>query len=235
MMTIPNEPAPADTAMTTPEPLHATLPGPPFRRGGARRRLRRPVSRAAQVALHSAVVCVLFASTAFSDDKPDSTKPEAPKPVKHQITGLFSKDRIDDLKETMKSIPEIALVEVDFASAEASFVYDAPKVFPGAKPEQIVERFDNMLKQASRHTFGVKPLRTLPMDKLKLIEIPIGGLDCKGCCLGAYDAIYRLPGVERATASFRDGIATALIDPEKTDRTELEMALKQRGVEIKTP
>ena len=171
----------------------------------------------------------LFATLATADDKP-----KADEPIKHQITGLFSTDREADLRETFKQLPEFKLVSIDFKNAEASFEYDLAKVFPNAKPEQVIERFDNLLRQASRHTFGVKPLRSLPKDKLTLIEIPVVGLDCKGCSLGAYDAIYRLPGVETATASFKEGRVTALINPEKIDRIELETALKQRGVQLKT-
>lgn len=169
------------------------------------------------------------ASIATAEDNP-----KAAEPIKHQITGLFSTEREADLRETFKELPEFKLVSIDFKNAEASFEYDPAKVFPNAKPEQVIERFDNLLRQASRHTFGIKPLRSLPKDKLTLIEIPVVGLDCKGCCLGAYDAIYRLPGVETATASFKLGRVTALVNPEKIDRVELETALKQRGVQLKT-
>ena len=50
--------------------------------------------------------------------------------------------------------------------------------------------------------------------------------------LAAYEAVYKLDGVERATASFREGRVTALIDPSKTDRKALEDALKKRGVSL---
>lgn len=174
------------------------------------------------------VAIALFASIATAEDKP-----KAVEPIKHQITGLFSTEREADLREAFKELPEFKLVSIDFKNAEASFEYDPAKVFPNAKPEQVIERFDNLLRQASRHTFGIKPLRSLPKDKLTLIEISVVGLDCKGCCLGAYDAIYRLPGVEMATASFKLGRVTALVNPEKIDRVELETALKQRGVQLK--
>ncbi len=170
------------------------------------------------------VLMILFLSVAA----------EAAEPIKHQITGLFSTEREADLRETFKELPDFKLVSIDFKNAEASVEYDPAKEFPNAKPEQVIERFDNLLRQASRHTFGIKPLRSLPKDKLTLIEIPVVGLDCKGCCLGAYDSIYKLPGVEMATASFKLGRVTALINPEKIDRVELETALKQRGVQLKT-
>jgi copper chaperone CopZ len=155
--------------------------------------------------------------------------------VKHQVTGLFSKDRVEDLRETLKKLPKITLVSVDFENAEAVFAYTPSQAFPGAKPDQVVKQFDNLLRSASFSTFGIKPLRTIARDKLKLIEIDVAGLDCKGCCLGAYEAIYKLDGVEKATASFKEGRVTALVDPAKIDRTRLEAALKKKGAELKQP
>lgn len=171
--------------------------------------------------------CVMATSPGIAEDKVSSSQS-----VKHQITGLFSVDRVADLQKVAEKIPDIQLVSVDFATAEATFRYDPAKVFPNANPEQTVERFDNMLKQASRHTFGVKPLCKTPREKLKRIEIPIMGLDCRACCLAVYEVIYKLEGVEQATASFRDGLVTAWIDPEKTDRGKLEEALLKRNVTL---
>lgn len=172
---------------------------------------------------------LLLAVTAFAGD--EAAPPEH---IKHQITGLFSRDREQDLRDVFQKLPAFKLVKIEFDSAEVSLDYDREKVFPGATPEQIVERFDNQLRSASNHTFGVKPLCSIPKEKLSLIEIPIVGLDCKACCLGAYEAIYRLNGVERATASIKEGRVTALVDPQKISRAELEAALKQRGVQLKT-
>ncbi|OAI53078.1 hypothetical protein AYO44_16300 [Planctomycetaceae bacterium SCGC AG-212-F19] len=178
-----------------------------------------------------AALCLLATMGMTSaDDKPAPTGP-----VKHQITGLFMKEREQDLREAVEKIPLVKLVSIDFPNAEATFDYDPAQAFPGAKPGQFVERFDNLLKTASNHTFGVKPLRSVSLEKLKLIEIPVAGLDCKACCLAAYDAVYKLPGVERATASFREGSVTALIDPDHIDRARLEEALKKRGVQLKGP
>jgi len=160
---------------------------------------------------------------------------DAAPPIKHQITGLFATDREADLREACAELPNIKLISIDFANAEATFAYDAKKAFPGAKPDQIVQRLDNLLRQASRGTFGAKPLRTLPLDKLQAIEIGVAGLDCKACALAAYESVYKLEGVERATASFRAGKVTALIDPTKTERSKLAAALRLRGVAVQEP
>lgn len=173
---------------------------------------------------------MLLATTAPADDAATNAEP-----IRHRITGLFSVDREADLRAAMLSIPEIDLVSIDFDRAEAAFRYDAEKVFPGANAEQVIERFNNLLRNASNHSLGITPLCAMERDKLKFVEIAVGGLDCKGCSFAAYDAIYRLDGVEQATASFKLGLVTAWIDPAKTDRMTLESALTRRGVTLIEP
>ena len=175
----------------------------------------------------SMLLC-LFAATVASAAEPQ--------PVTHRVTGLFSSDRLDDLREVIKThLPEVKLVSIDDKTSEAVFIYDADKLFNSPKPEQIVERFDNLLRTHSQGTFGIRPVCSIPRDKLKWIEIPVVGLDCKGCCLGAYEAIYKIEGVEQATASFKDGLVTALTNPELVNRAALEEALKKKGVALMTP
>jgi copper chaperone CopZ len=176
-----------------------------------------------------AILMALVACIAGADDVPEA------KLIKHQITGLFCPEREQDFIDLCaERLSRFKLVSVDYANAEASFAYDPAKEFPGATPAQVIERMNNEVRNVSRHTFGVKPLRTTPKDQLQLIEIPIVGLDCKACSLAVYEIIYRLKGVEQATASFKAGKATALIDPQQTNRAEIEMALKQRGVQLKS-
>lgn len=158
-----------------------------------------------------------------------------PAPVKHRVTGLFSPDRQDDLRAAVDRLPHVKLVSIDYKTAEATFAYDPVKFLNNPQPEQVVERFDNLLRSVSFATFGIAPLCTTPRDKLQLVEIKVVGLDCKGCCLAAYESIYKIEGVEQATASFKDGLVTAWINPEKTDRAALETALKQRGVVLAVP
>lgn len=186
-----------------------------------------PVSLA-RLCLWVSIVGLAASASSLAEEKPT-----AKQEFKHQVTGLFSRERIPDLQSTIQSLEGMELVKVDFGTAEAVFRYDPQQVFPGAKPEQIVERFDNKLREASRSTFGIKPLCATPPDKLQQIDIPVLGLDCKACCLAAYEAVYKLAGVERATASFKDGLVTAWIDPAQTDREKLEAALKQRNVTLR--
>lgn len=160
------------------------------------------------------------------------TSPVFAEPIKHQVTGLFMPEREQDLREAVAKIADVKLIRVDFKSAEAIFDYDPAKF---GKPAQALQKLDSLLKSASSSTFGIKPLCTAPVEKLQLIEIPVAGLDCKACSLAAYESIYKIDGVERATASFRDGRVTALIDPDRTNRAALEAALKKKGVQLKSP
>jgi len=160
---------------------------------------------------------------------------EPPRQFNHQVTGLFSADRERALRGAFEQIPGIRLVSLDLDNAEAILEYDPGKVFPNATPEQIVRQLDEKLKAASNQTFGARPPRSLPREKLERVEIPVAGLDCEACSLAAYEAVATLEGVEQATASFRAGRVTAWIDPRKIDRPRLEAALKQRGVDLALP
>src|SRR6185295_17988106 len=93
--------------------------------------------------------------------------------VKHRITGLFGKEREEDLRESVKKMTGVTLVSIDFDYAEATFEYDAAKLFKDSKPKDYLERFDNLLRQASSHTFGVRPLSTTAREKLTRVEIPV--------------------------------------------------------------
>lgn len=174
-----------------------------------------------------AFLCVALAATAFTADE----KPAQPQEFKHRVTGLFQPDRVDDLRKVVAPLPDVTLVSVDFKSAEAVFSYDAAKL-GGGKPEKASEHFDNLVRNASRSTFGIKPLSATPREKLTPVEISVSGLDCKACALVAYEAVARVDGVEQATASFKEGRVTALIDGTKTRRESLVEALKKARVEI---
>jgi copper chaperone CopZ len=156
-------------------------------------------------------------------------------PVTHRVTGLFSLDRETALRAAIGKMADITLVSVDFAHAEAVFLYDPPIAFKETKPEKLVEAFDQKLREASNHTLGIQPLSTTPKEQLVRLKIPVAGVDCKACALAAYEAIYKVAGVTQATASFKESLVTALIDPGQTSRAALEEALKQRNVPLIEP
>ncbi len=153
--------------------------------------------------------------------------------LKVRITGLFAPDRVKDLRTVIERWPDLKLASIDFDRAEAVFEFDAAKIFPGAKPEQFIQRLDDQIRSASNGTFGVKQPSNTPKDKLTRVEIVVVGLDCKACCLAAYEIVAKIDGVEQATASFKDGRITALIDTTKAQKSDLESALKSRGVTLK--
>jgi len=155
--------------------------------------------------------------------------------VKHRVTGLFNKEREADLREVVKKLTGVTIVAIDFDTSEVTFSYDPQKLLGKGNEKQVLERFDTLIRNASSHTFGVRGLCMTPKEKLLRIEIPVAGLDCRGCELSAYEVIFKMDGVEQATCSFKAGMMTALIDPEKTTKGALEDALKKRNVTLRTP
>ena len=159
---------------------------------------------------------------------------------KHRIIGLSEPSREQDLRDQVKTMPEVELAALSFDTAEVTFRYDPAKLIPGYNPkkppapEVITKRLEDLLRVASNGTFTLVPLSTLPADKLQKIELPCGLLDCKGCRYAAYIAIAKLDGVERATVS-ATSLLTAWIDPAKTNREALVATLKKGHVELKTP
>lgn len=156
--------------------------------------------------------------------------------TKYRVLGLFQPDRVDDLEQLFaETVTDVKLLNVDYDRAEATFEFDGEKLFVTKKPEQVLERFDNLVRQASSGTFSVRPLSTVSPEKLTRIEITIAGLDCKACSLAAYEAVAKLDGVERATASFHDRRLVAWIDESKTNRDKLIEELKKKRVDVPTP
>jgi copper chaperone CopZ len=189
-------------------------------------------------------LAVLLPTAAPAEDKKPEVKkpadkaatpapPAVPEPTTYRVTGLFSPVRVEDFRKICENLSGIKLVSVDYDAAEATFVFEWNKDFPRGKPEQVLARLDNAVRTASRSTFGIKPRCTLPKDKLTKVEIGVVGLDCKACELAAYEIVAKLDGVEQATASFRDGLIVAWLDPAKIARPALEEALKKRNVKLK--
>ena len=151
-----------------------------------------------------------------------------------RVLGLFQADCVDDLREVTKKVSGLAHVSADHKTDIATFRLDAAKVFPDAKsPKQILEKLRNKLNGESQGVFQTYPLSTIPRENLTEVKMPIAGLDCKGCSYAAYLAVYKIEGVENATASFKEELVTAWIDPSKTDRATLEEALAKRDVTLK--
>jgi hypothetical protein len=182
----------------------------------------------------SLFLALCAAASVAADDKGAQ-----PQPTRFRVIGMFSLERQDDLREAMKQLPGVKLASIDFPNAEVVITYDLAQLFPQARPKQvftagqIVERLDGLLRPASNHTFSLKLPSNTPKDKLTRIEIGVVGHDCKGCCLGAYEAVAKDDGVLQATVSFTEDRVIALIDPAKTTKAALEAALKKVQVQLK--
>jgi hypothetical protein len=170
-------------------------------------------------------------SSAAADDKP-SAKVER---VTYRVTGLFSPEREKDLRAGFEALPDFKLIAVNFDEAEITVEFAPAELWPGEKPARVAELIDDKVRGATGHTFGVKPRRQIARDKLRQVVIPAAGCDCKACCLAAYEAVAALDGVYQATASFKDGRVTALIDPATTDRAKLADALRKKGAALGKP
>lgn len=174
---------------------------------------------------------MLSACASFAAAQPK--EPPKVERITYRVVGLFSKDREKDLRAGFEDLaPDFKLVSVSFDEAEIIVEFAPAKLWPGQKPERVTELVNDKIRGATNHTFGVAAKRTIPKDKLKRVEIAARGCDCKACNFAAYEAVANVEGVYHATASFKDGIVIALINPAKTDQSKLEAALKQRGVTL---
>jgi copper chaperone CopZ len=189
------------------------------------------ISRSFFAPLRLCVTFLLLTSLATADDK----QPQKVEKITYRVTGLFSPDREKDLRAGFEDLPDFKLVAVNFDDAEITVEFAPAKLFPGQKPERVTELVNDKVRGVTSHTFGVKPRRGVARDKLQQVVIPAAGCDCKACCLAAYEAVANVEGVYQATASFKDGRVTALIDPTKTDRAKLEDALRKKGVRVGKP
>jgi copper chaperone CopZ len=192
------------------------------------------------IAIITVVALALFAASpalgAPAKAPPPPKKAEKPPAVQQavfRITGLFSPDREADLRAAVEKVPGVQLISVDIERGHGTFSINPAVAFPGTKPDKFAERFDQLLRVAANHTLGVKAVSGAAPEKLTRVEIGIGGLDCKACCLGVHWILMKDDGVEQAIVNLKDGLTTVLIDPEKTSKEKLQAALKAREVPIK--
>lgn len=151
-----------------------------------------------------------------------------------RLNGLFIPERVDAFRELIRKFPEVRVEAIDFESATARFRFAADSdLFRNANPEQVTERINNRVRQLSTGLFSLKALGDVPHDQLQKQEFQLAGLDCLACSLAVHDILVRADGVVHATASFRNGVAHAWIDPEITNRATLLTLLEQRRVTLK--
>jgi copper chaperone CopZ len=176
-----------------------------------------------------AVLTMLAAMPALAADPPMQ-----PERLTVRVLGLFAPAREVALREALKQLPELTLVDLNYAEGELTVEFLRGKAFPGTKTEQLVERLNDKIRSATNHTIGVSSRTTVPRTKLVVVVIPAAGCDCAACNLAATEALDKLDGVDRVTASFKEGKITARIDPTRINRPALEDALKRIGVTLRS-
>ncbi len=153
----------------------------------------------------------------------------------YRVMGLFAPDRQGAFRAAVAQMADVKLVSIDFAAGEATLSFDPAVALPGAKPEQFLERLSQNLRKAPGSTFSLHPRLEIPREQRQHIKIAVAGLDCQGCCLGAYEIVAKLEGVAQATASFKAGLITATIDTSKVTQAAIESALEAKGVTVVKP
>jgi hypothetical protein len=156
-----------------------------------------------------------------------------------RIIGISEPARVEDFQKAVKAVPELELVSVDEEKASAVLRFELTTVITKPKPrpedttpQKVLEQLDNMIGKASIRTFSLTTPTGTSEAALAKVDFNVGVLDCKGCRYGAYIAIAKLDGVERASVKAGTRILTAWIDPSKTTKETLEAALKKARVEL---
>ncbi len=159
---------------------------------------------------------------------------EAFRSLRVQVMGLFIPEQQAAFRSQMEQVEQATLEAVDYDSAEATIqVANDGDLFRGISDEQAVQRLNERIQHLSRGLFGIRPVSSVALKDRRRLDFQITGLDCKACSLAVHDVLIRQEGVMHATASFRDGVAVAWIDPEKTERSLLLEALKKAGVTVR--
>ena len=160
---------------------------------------------------------------------------------RYRIIGLSSSERESDLREVVKQLPELQLEGINLDQAEVTLRYDLAKLFPNHKttekitPEQMLQRLNQVVGGVSSSTFTFAPLPLESNEKLVKLEIQLGLLDCKACRYGAYLAVMKLPGIDRALIAPKTNLLTLWSDATKIERLAIEEALKKANVVLPPP
>ena len=139
-----------------------------------------------------------------------------------RVAGLCYPERAADLTAEIAERSDVRVVGVDYERGEAIFAYDAKRT-----------KADDLKHLGGRSGFQLRPRSDIPVDQLARVDIPVAGLDCKGCALGTANVVERVDGVYRATVDYRAGLVSLRIDPAKTSRAALIDALKKGNVTVR--
>jgi copper chaperone CopZ len=181
------------------------------------------------------LLSVLVAAMAVGADAPAKPQAASEQTVVHRVMGLFDADREKDLRAAVEKVPGIRVVSVDVEYGEATFAYDPAVAFKGTKPDKIVERFNEWLRNASGHMLGIKARTGTPREKLSRVEVMVAPLDCRACALAVHEIVTKVDGVEQALVDMKAGRISVVVDPGKVDAEKIRAELKRREVTLAQP
>ena len=151
-----------------------------------------------------------------------------------RVTSLFQPDRVADFHALLKGHhPGIIAETVDFNTSTVTLRIDAatnPSLEKARTPEQVRTLLNGMIRASSKGVFELLPVSDTPAEELIEAEIPVIGLDCKGCAFGAYRVVSKIDGVQHVTVSFKDGLIRTRFDRRKTSLEPIEAALGQARI-----
>ena len=164
-------------------------------------------------------ILVLWLAAAMLALQAEEAKTDAPasatESIDYKLGGLFCDAREEDLRNVFKGDSAISVAKVSYKDAAATLVCDPAKV-----------PFAELNKRLKAAGFEIKK---------QFATIPIAGMDCKACSNTVYNIVMKVDGVDQATASFKEGHATAWFDPAKTNRAALVAALRKAEVDVTEP
>lgn len=152
----------------------------------------------------------------------------------YHLQGLFDRDRIPEFRDALTNLPPVKVKSIDYASAEVTLQITVLEILNKKrfKEEQLLKNLSQRIRSASKGNFDIQPRKQLSIQEAEHIRIPLIGHDCRGCSFGAYRAVYKEPGVIRATCALREGHVKVWIDPKITNRKKLEAAMTKKKIKL---
>ena len=128
------------------------------------------------------------------------------------IEGMTCASCAARVQRGLASLPGVREAQVNFATHQATVVYDAGAI----EPEQLVER-----------------VRSLGYDvPMERVTFGVGGMTCASCVARVERALERVPGVAEATVNFATQQATVVFPSGQVSLADLRRAVEAAGYEV---
>jgi copper ion binding protein len=101
------------------------------------------------------------------------------------------------------------------------------KLFTVALLASALIACNNSPKQDTTSTKGSK------VQANKTVTLAVEGMTCDGCENTVKESVEKLPGVESATASYKEKTAVVSFDSTQSSTTEISKAITDAGYEVK--